>query len=265
MKNRNFSRKDFKKGVTFPSTKDHLLAELKGAMIGDGNLNNHKRPSSTTYRMVLSGHKIDDFCYYKIHVQEMFEKLFSVTPKTLFLKKNEIRLCIYSKAIFHFLRDQGLPIGNKNYAKGFPLNILSASIRSKSNFLRGILDTDGTITFKAKDKSKLHKYPVIRISFRNPQFIRDLVNILKSFNFFYHARYNDKVYHKKTKKEYLQSSVALSGKKNLKRWTELIGSKNPKHLTKLAIWEEFGFCPPKTTLEQREKIICGQLDPYSFY
>jgi len=234
-------------------------------MIGDGNINYCKRPKSTTYRMVLSGHKKEDFCYYQIHIQSIFERLFSVKFKTLFLKKNEVRLCIYSKAIFHFLKESDLPIGNKNYAKGFPLFILSAAKKLKTNFLRGILDTDGTITFKAKDKSKLHKYPVIRISFRNPYFIRDLVNILKNFNFSYHDRYNDKVYNKKTKKEYVGSSVALSGKKNLKTWMELIGSKNPKHLTKLAIWEEFGFCPPKTTLEQREKIICGQLDPYSFY
>ena len=41
--------------------------------------------------------------------------------------------------------------------------------------------------------------------------------------------------------------------------------KNQKHITKYLIWRKFGFCPSKTTIEQRKQILKNKLDPYIFY
>lgn len=59
--------------------------------------------------------------------------------------------------------------------------------------------------------------------------------------------------------------VRIDGNINVKRWFELIGSKNPKHITKFQIWKEFGFCPPYTTLEDRKKILKAELNPNIYY
>ena len=39
------------------------------------------------------------------------------------------------------------------------------------------------------------------------------------------------------------------------RYFDIIGSNNPKHITKFKIWKQFGFCPPHTNLEQRKEIL----------
>lgn len=35
---------------------------------------------------------------------------------------------------------------------------------------------------------------------------------------------------------------------------------NPVHLTKYDIWKKFGFCPPRTKLQQRIDILEGKID-----
>lgn len=46
---------------------------------------------------------------------------------------------------------------------------------------------------------------------------------------------------------------------------QLIGSHNPKHITKFKIAQKFGYCPTKTTIEQRKQILKGFIDPLSIY
>ena len=57
----------------------------------------------------------------------------------------------------------------------------------------------------------------------------------------------------------------MYGEKNLKLWMDKINFNNFKHLSKYLIWKQYGFCPPKTNLKQREEILSEKLDPYSFY
>ena len=51
----------------------------------------------------------------------------------------------------------------------------------------------------------------------------------------------------------------------LEYWMKSIGFNSRKHLTKYLIWKKSGFCPPYTSLPQREQILNEELDPYSFY
>jgi len=70
---------------------------------------------------------------------------------------------------------------------------------------------------------------------------------------------------KQRENENMMFGVVLYRNNDLKKWINEIGFKNLKHLTKVKIWEKYGFCPPKTTLKQRNNIIKGKLDPLSFY
>ena len=59
--------------------------------------------------------------------------------------------------------------------------------------------------------------------------------------------------------------VIVDGGINVNKWFEIIGSNNPKHITKYLIWKKHGFCPTKTNLKERRKILKGKIDVYSYY
>jgi hypothetical protein len=52
---------------------------------------------------------------------------------------------------------------------------------------------------------------------------------------------------------------------HVKKWFNIIGSSNPRHQTRYAVWQKFGFLPPRTNINQRKAILEGELDPHSFY
>ena len=41
----------------------------------------------------------------------------------------------------------------------------------------------------------------------------------------------------------------------IEKWFDLIGSNNPRHQTRHAVWQKLGYLPPKTTIEERKKIL----------
>jgi len=60
-------------------------------------------------------------------------------------------------------------------------------------------------------------------------------------------------------------SVKLSGGIQVNKWFEMIGSKNTKHIIKYSIWKQYGFCPPKTKLNERRQILKKEIFPYDYY
>ncbi len=59
--------------------------------------------------------------------------------------------------------------------------------------------------------------------------------------------------------------IEVSNKPNVDKWFELIGSNNPKHITKYFVWKKYGFCPPHSTLEMRNRFLKDELNPNTFY
>ena len=53
----------------------------------------------------------------------------------------------------------------------------------------------------------------------------------------------------------------------IRKLFEIIGSSNPRHQIRYAIWKKLGFLPPRTNINinQRKAILKGDLDPNSFY
>jgi hypothetical protein len=47
----------------------------------------------------------------------------------------------------------------------------------------------------------------------------------------------------------------LNGKDNLEKWWEIIGSNNHRHITKYKIFKKFGYCPPRTNITERFKML----------
>ena len=60
--------------------------------------------------------------------------------------------------------------------------------------------------------------------------------------------------------------IEINKIQDIKNWFEkTVIPQNPKHITKYLIWKKFGFCPTNTTLEERRKILKGEINPYSYY
>ncbi len=131
--------------------------------------------------------------------------------------------------------------------------------------MRGIFDTDGNLFFKksylgTEKFKKLHNhYPVITLTTISKFLAEDIIKMLHEMDivFYYHMHDSKK---KNENRVYL---VTINGVDELNRWMELVGMENSVKLTRYLVWKKFGFCPPNTTLKEREDILNDNLDIYS--
>ena len=72
-------------------------------------------------------------------------------------------------------------------------------------------------------------------------------------------------YQPKNRKDNHKWIIVISGPERLEKWMELIGTKNPVKLSRYLVWKKFGFCPPHTTLRQREDFLNDKEDIHSHY
>lgn len=267
--NIEFSHQDIKRNIKLPIKLTPELAELVGIITGDGKVHlstgiNSKGKRYFHYQISIFGHYYEDRDYYNNTVDYLFNKLFNINLKPRDkIEKNLLAGQIDSKGILHFLNTIfAFPTTNK-YKIGIPKIIINSNNKIIFSFIRGLFDTDGSITFQRKDKNLVHKYPIIKIGLKSKKIIKQLSNLL-SLNKFSHCTLYD--FKKPLKnKIFFGNNIYISGKKNLKRWMNLINFSNPKHLTKYQIWKKFDFCPPYTTIEERRKILKGEINPYSYY
>ncbi|MFA5176419.1 MAG: LAGLIDADG family homing endonuclease [Candidatus Nanoarchaeia archaeon] len=246
----SYSKKDLKENVKIPKKLDKDLAYFLGIHYGDGTLGFYKR---YYYYIGYSGHLNDEYIFYTLYFKRLFKKLFNKNLRIfedLRENKESIKLNTQSKAIFTFLNKViGVKYGPKINVK-VP-KVLKNS-RYLSYFIRGIADTDFSISFKNKDSYK-HSYPVISFCTKDKLLVKELNILLKKFGFNTFVLYD---YPKKRyKKVYISNLLQINGKEQLQKWMDLIGFNSPKHLTKYEIWKKYGFCPPHTTLNERIKIL----------
>jgi len=251
------------KKINIPSLLESDLAYETGIHIGDGCLSCYGRKN---YEICFTGHLIDDLKFYKEILIPLLKKLFDVKPNLKIVKsKNVCRIKFSSKKLFLFKHKVlHLPVGDKNKMSSIPEFIFLNSSNMIS-FLRGLIDTDGSVKFIAKSKNKrIHYYPQIRIALKNRIIIQQILKILKFLDFqcsFYKESYKDE----RTKRTYSKWCIDLNGKDNLIKLFEVIKPMNLKHVSKYKIWKKYGFCPPKLNPIQREKIIKNKINPIQFY
>lgn len=239
------------------------LAEFVGLAFGDGSL--IFRKNTDKLRFQLRGDAKSDKQHYLQFVIPLCNKLigFPFLGKEVNLiedrKNNAFGISIESRNIKNFFEQLEVPVGVKD-----ELSIpqwIKQNTKYSLAFIRGLFDTDGTIGYKKNNtaKSNLHMVDRISITSTSAILINGVSEIMQKANLKHYVRN----YKCKTNKK--RAYVVDLYKPHVKRFMSMVGSHNPKHLTKFKIGERFGFCPPYTTLEQREQILKGFIDPLSLY
>ncbi|HLC58653.1 MAG TPA: LAGLIDADG family homing endonuclease [Candidatus Nanoarchaeia archaeon] len=224
---------------------DANFAELIGIILGDGNI----YENNGTYRVVITGHKHEDFEYLTNYVKPLFYNKFNINLSLWYHKnKKAIALATYSKYIVRKLNSLGLPSGPKVMIIPDFINKNSKFI---SKFLKGVADTDFSVTFKKKSR-KYHSYPVITASFSNMNFVYQLKKYLTKFSITSSIYKVKKTFNGKL---YIEYQIDICGKDNLNIWLKHIGFSNPKHTTKIEIWRKIGYYPPKMSYSQRLDLL----------
>lgn len=255
MRRSNFSREDSKRNIFLPKEFSEKLAEELGIMAGDGHLTTKKKD----YGIIIYGHYIDDMDYYTGFVVPLFKDLYNITPSIKKIPKTEngMRLEMWSKAVFKFHNKMGLPRGKKENNIKLPVQILNNNKFIKY-FLKGFIDTDGSIVFQKKHK-EIYYYPKINIEVSDHKLILDIKKMLDKLGFSYSfcikIKKNKYTNPKYTKEQYKSYSIDIYGVENLEKWFKEIGSSNLKHISKYLIWKKFGQCPPKLTTPERLKLL----------
>lgn|SRR3989344_7497623 len=259
-----YSRSDIKRGITPPKFLTTELAEFMGILMGDGHLGIYIKPNvRPLYGLEISGDMNEDKEYFP-YFARLFRHLFCTKLHISFDEpKNTVKSRINSKAILTYFRALDMPIGNKNDNARVPKIILRASIEVKSAFLRGIADTDFSLTFKWRKKT-LHSYPVIQASFKSPQLVADLCDLLASLGIHY-TSHVERNFDMRIHKWDVKHSIYIRGHENLLHWMNSIGFSNKKHMSKYEIFKTYGMVPPNTTLLERKYILAGLIRPEVYY
>ncbi|MBN2421430.1 hypothetical protein JXB27_04090 [Candidatus Woesearchaeota archaeon] len=234
---------------------DEKLAELIGITIGDGCISITKRYSE----YAVSGDVNEEREYYDSHVIPLMKEV-------LARKIPDVKICgkeysktgvygvyIFDKRVTDFFIEYGLKSGKKTFVE-IPKSILENK-KTHIPFLRGLFDTDGSIFFQKSNSTKnpIHKFPRITLVSTSHLLIEQVANILLSLG------YSPKIQKPSKGKRDKNPSHRLSihRRQDTAKWIEETGFSSPKHLTKIAVWRKLGYCPPKTTINQRKAILNG--------
>lgn len=237
------------KVVQLPKAIDQDLAEEIGIHISDGTM--------CRRTIEYAGHAEDDYAYLFRKVIPLLKKVWKI--KRIYTKYDKhwkgMHLRINSRGIVVFKeRVLGLPCGPKDTIQ-MPERLLK-SRKLVVRTLCGLYDGDGSITFKSKD-GLAHSYPVISFASISEGLVRQVQELLRKLGFIIPVKLS------RTNERTL--IIQLNGDKNYERWMNLIGFNNPKHLTKVVLYESFGIVPPNTGLVERVKLIRGVIELSTIY
>lgn len=237
------------------------LAEICGIHAGDGYL----RMRGGKGEIDISGHS-EEKEYYDNHVIPLFNKVFNLSLKGREFSRGTYGFVLYNREIAEFFNWLGFPFGKKSLIVTVPKFILESKNKLfYARFLRGLFDTDGNLGFrksygKYKEfKVKHNHYPVITITTTSKNLFHE-ISFLLDYLEIKHFKYG---YQPKDPRDSYKYRIIISGVERLNKWMDLIGMKNSVKFSRFKIWKKFGFCPPHTTLKQREDILNGKLNIYS--
>ena len=250
----------------FKINKNSKTAEFVGLSFGDGGLTNRKVTNKKRYQ--LRGDLREEKEFYDKYIIPLFNELVMLP-----LFNRNVGIVFNKNRNFY-----GLSVESVNIEK--PLNLIGIQTGvkeelfvpkwikdNKSNakaFLRGLFDTDGSIwcekNYSLKNP-KFHTKVKLNLSTTSENFSKELLELVS----FAGVKCFLKKYVYKNKNWRTLYIVIVDGGINVEKWFNFIGSNSPKHITKYEIWKNFEFCPPKTTLIERRKILKGELDILDWY
>lgn len=196
-------------------------AELFGMHAGDGTL--YKTNSNSVVWELRGG--LDEKEYYYNFVSPLLRKLFDVEIRPKHRSgggHGSFGVQTTNKAITSFL-SRDFPVGEKSSRVRIPDCVLKSTKEVRCAFIRGLFDTDGCIRFD-KNHTKRHYYPKIELCSISEQLRDDVRAVLDSLDIGCYTW---------DERKCSAHRLCVPGKKNLEKWTALIGWHNPKHLNKL--------------------------------
>jgi len=158
------------------------LAEVTGALIGDGCLSKYwsKSEKLWRYEVAFTGNK-NEYSYYSDFVQPVIKNEFGQKGYLYKRKDGYTRYHIKSKKVFSYFKSLQIPIGKKSTKLTIPTGIIKNQ-KLAIACLRGIMDTDGSIYRRYNKKynkhSKIYDYQVIQLKMKSKKVIEQARKVL---------------------------------------------------------------------------------------
>jgi intein/homing endonuclease len=242
-----FSKNDLKRRLKLPNQLTRELAEMVGIIIGDGHIAIRHGFLKTGQRYVrynvnISGNSNES--EYLEHITNLFYSIFNlrlVCKRDPRSKATILR--IHSRGLVQFLNKLcEIPLGRKTDVTFVPNIVKSSDKETKYAFLRGLADTDFSVTFRNRP-NKGHIYPVIKAGFKSKHLVEDLEKLFQNLGFKYCVCYNQKRVDNRFGTTTI-NCIYLNGTDNFEKWNSRIGFSNHKFLRKVEKWQRDGICPP---------------------
>ncbi|MBP7708436.1 hypothetical protein KA107_02025 [Candidatus Pacearchaeota archaeon] len=246
-------------------------AELVGLSLGDGGLT--KRNGTKRMKFQLRGDGREEKENYDNYIAPLFNKeimnpIFHRNVGFVFNKRmNFYGISVESVKIEKYLNFLGIPSGVKKELQ-IP-EWIKRNPKYTKRFLRGFFDTDGSVHCQRNYSIKNNWYHTqIRLSLvcTSKNLVEEIYESLKKLGF------------KCDLSEYKPPQVGkdgfvrqpfyrarICGGIQIKKWFKEIGTMSAKHRTKYELWKKFGFCPPKTNLKERKRMLKNEISPYKYY
>lgn len=221
------------RGIVIPSF-DVEFAEFMGALAGDG----HITDSGYSYRIEFTFNGTEDGLYADF-IAVLFKDLFNVNPRVYRRsgETNRVDVQVHSKKIYNFL-SMFFPSGKKDNLS--PPKWVDSKEKAAA-YLRGLMDTDGSLFFAKRGTYKRNSYPVMEIKMHDASFLDEVEDLLELVDLDYYRSSDIK--------------IQFNGEEKLEEWVSRIGFNNINRISRYQVWKLHGFCPPDTTLEDRLEII----------
>ena len=242
------------------------VAELCGAIMGDGWIEERERG------FFIAGDPLEDKEYYDQYFLGLINGILGINTKTKnFPYWRVYGISLYKKELIQKLLSFGLAKGKKVKSAYVPKWVSNSNREVAFSFLRGLFDTDGCIfcqkdytKYADKFNSKYHTKIRIRIGCISSKLIDQIFILCKKYGFKVVRRTIKRgfSYHRNRCDTHILEINELN---SINRWFNELKPANPKHLTKYKIWKKFGFCPPRTSIQERKDILKNTLDPYKLY
>jgi hypothetical protein len=159
------------------------LHYILGFVLGDGNI------SKSDYLIRLYDQNPD---FVETVLKTRFYEVFGLEPSISFDKSNNSYVLYKgSKAAWQQLKTMGVPPGRKARIISIPEHVSLADSATKSDFVSGVFDAEGSLTSFTETDRHPRGYPYFELKMYNPKFVTGLGQLLVDIS----DEFRPRVYH----------------------------------------------------------------------